>query len=40
MHGQEDLQAHQANISITASEDAEGHGVVDGDHPDQKLAPY
>jgi hypothetical protein len=39
MQGQEDLQTHQVVIGIAANEDAEGHGVIDGDHLDQRLTP-
>jgi hypothetical protein len=33
------MQAHQADLGVMIDEDAEGHGIIDGDHPDQNLAP-
>jgi hypothetical protein len=32
------MQAHHADLGITADEDAEGHGIIDGDGLDQRLA--
>jgi hypothetical protein len=34
------MQAHQAYLSIIADEDADGHGIIDGDHTGQRLSPY
>jgi hypothetical protein len=33
------MHAHQGDLSIAVDEDTVGHGVVDGDHPDQRLTP-
>jgi hypothetical protein len=37
LKGQKDMQAHQANLSVSADEHAEGQGVTDGDRPGQRL---
>jgi hypothetical protein len=38
LQGQEDLQAHQANLSIGANVGPKGHCIIDGDRLEQRLA--